>query len=168
MKARQLLLNIVCVLILSLDIFFFAGGFARDLADEFISGPFDFIECVVGLFLIISPLSASATCFCRLFRIHFAARSTERYIALGYLCLASLCIYPLALVSVFATMTFSPEEAGRWFSIRNELSVLGMVLSITWMVVLCVKLLVRRSEGIRGQRPLKAEKQGSGRVRDKR
>lgn len=167
MKARQLLLNIVCVLILSLDIFFFAGGFARDLADEFISGPFDFIECVVGLFLIISLLSASTTCFCRLFRIHFAARSTERYIALGYLCLAALCIYPLALVSVFATMTFSPE-AGRWFIIRNELSVLGMVLSITWMVVLCVKLLVRRSEGIRGQRPLKAEKQGSGRVRDKR
>lgn len=167
MKARQLLLNIVCVLILSLDIFFFAGGFARDLADEFISGPFDFIACVVGLFLIISPLSASTTCFCRLFRIHFAARSTERYIALGYLCLAALCIYPLALVSVFATMTFS-TEAGRWFSIRNDLSVLGMVLSITWMVVLCVKLLVRRSEGIRGQRPLKAEKQGSGRVRDKR
>lgn len=167
MKARQLLLSIVCVLILSLDIFFFAGGFARDLADEFISGPFDFIACVVGLFLIISPLSASTTCFCRLFRIHFAARSTERYIALGYLCLAALCIYPLALVSFFATMTFSPE-AGRWFIIRNELSVLGMVLSITWMVVLCVKLLVRRSEGIRGQRPLKAEKQGSGRVRDKR
>lgn len=78
MKARQLLLSIVCVLILSLDIFFFAGGFARDLADEFISGPFDFIACVVGLFLIISPLSASTTCFCRLFRAPGCEMDTEQ------------------------------------------------------------------------------------------
>ncbi|MBO6032887.1 MAG: hypothetical protein J6Q22_15730 [Prevotella sp.] len=142
MKTRQILLDIVCVLIASLAIFFFAGGFAWDMAEDFFGLPFDFIECILGLFIIISLLSALATCICRLLRIHFTPRDTERRIAVIYLCLAVLGIYPLMVVSVFNTLTFSPGDS-QWLITRNTLSVLGMDLSVFWLAVLCAKLLVR-------------------------
>lgn len=58
------------------------------------------------------------------------------------LCLAVLGIYPLIVVSVFNTLTFSAGDS-QWLITRNLLSVLGMDLSIVWLAVLCVKLLVR-------------------------
>jgi hypothetical protein len=88
MKTRQILLDIVCALIIGLVIFFFAGGFAWDLAEDFFSSPFDFLECVLGLFIFVSLLSALSTCICRLFRIHFTPRKAEKRIAVIYLCLA--------------------------------------------------------------------------------
>ncbi len=151
MKTRQLLLDIVCVLMAGLVIFFFAGGFAWDMAEEFFGPPLDFVGCVLGLFILISPLSALATCICRLFRIHFTPRNTERYIAILYLCLAVLAIYPLMIVSVFNTMTFRPTDS-QWLITRNLLSVLGMDLSIFWLALLSAKLLIRtRRKTVRDQ-----------------
>ena len=140
-KTRQILLDIVCALIIGLVIFFFAGGFAWDMAEDFFGSPFS-LEFVLGLFLFVSLLSALATCICRLFRIHFPPRKTEKRIAGVYLCLAILGIYPLMIVSAFALFTFSPE-ASQWLITRNLLSVLGMVLSVFWLATLSAKLLVR-------------------------
>ena len=142
MKTRQILLDIVCALIIGLVIFFFAGGFAWDLAEDCFGSPFSFLECILGLFVFVSLLSALATCICRLFRIHFIPRKAEKCIAAVYLCLAILGFYPLMVVSGFAIFTFSPE-AGQWLITRNLLSVLGMVLSVVWLAVLSAKLLVR-------------------------
>ena len=142
MKINQILLDILCVLIIGLDVFYFAGGFGWDLAKDFFGSPFYLVDCLVGLFIIISLLAAKATCICRLCRIHFKFRKTERIIAIVYLCLAVLSIYPLLIVSVFATMTFSPD-ASQWLITRNVLSVLAMDLSVFWLAVLSAKLLVR-------------------------
>ena len=142
MKTRQMVLDIVCALIIGLAFFFFAGGFAWDFAKDLFGSPFSFLECVLGLFVFVSVLSALATCICRLFRIHFIPRKAEKRIAAIYLCLAILDIYPLMIVSAFAIFTFDPE-ASQWLITRNLLSVLVMVLSVFWLAVLSAKLLVR-------------------------
>lgn len=90
MKTRQKFLYIVCVLIIGLVCFFFAGGFAWDLAKDLFGRPFDFVECVLGLFIFVSLLSALATCICRLIRIHFNPSKAEKSVAVVYLCLAIL------------------------------------------------------------------------------
>ena len=95
MKTRQILLDIVCALIIGLVIFFFAGGFAWDFAEDLLGSPFSFLECILGLFVFVSLLSALATCISRLFRIHFIPRKAEKRIAGVYFCLAAVGIYPL-------------------------------------------------------------------------
>ena len=142
MKINQILLDILCVLIIGLDVFYFAGGFGWDLAKDFFGSQFYLLECLVGLFIIISLLAAIATCICRLCRIHFQFRKVERIIAIVYLCLAVLSIYPLLVISAFATMTFYPD-ASPWLITRNILSVLAMVISVFWLAVLSARLLVR-------------------------
>ena len=142
MRIKQILSDILCFLILGLAVFFFAGGFAWDLAEDFFEIPFDAVEVLVGLFIFTSVSAAAATCFCRLFRVHFKFRKAERIIAIAYLCLAVLSIYPLLIISVFATMTFFPE-ASQWLITRNILSVLAMDLSVFWLAVLSARLLVR-------------------------
>ena len=141
LKIRQILLDIVCALIIGLVIIFFAGGFAWDMAEDFFGSPFS-LEFVLGLFIFVSLLSALATCICRLFRIRFSPRKTEKRIAGVYICLAILGVYPLMIVSAFAIFTFS-SEASQWLIARNQLSVLGMILSVFWLAVLSAKLLVR-------------------------
>ena len=142
MKTRQVLLDLVCVLVIGLVIFFFAGGFAWDLAKDLFGSPFSFLECVLGLFVFVSVLSALVICICRLFRIHFIPRKAEKRIAAIYLCLAAVGIYPLIAVSLFSILTFNPNES-LWLITRNQLSVLGMVLSVIWLAVLSARLLVR-------------------------
>ena len=142
MKTRQILLDIVCALIIGLVIFFFAGGFAWDLAGDFFGRPLDFIECVLGFFLFVCLLSSLATCICRLFRIHFTPRKAEKSVAIAYLCLAVLSVYPLLLVSAISTLTFRPEDS-QWLITRNLLSVLGMLVSFIWLATLSAKLLIR-------------------------
>ena len=142
MKNRQLFLDVVCALIIGLVIFFFAGGFAWDLAKDLFGSPFSFLECVLGVFVFVSLLSALATCICRLFRIHFIPRKAEKRIAGVYLCLAAVGILPLIAISAFAMLTFNPNES-QWLITRNLLSVLGMILSVFWMAVLSAKLLVK-------------------------
>jgi len=122
--------------------FFFAGGFAWDLAEDFFGSPFDLVECLVGVFIFTSLAAVIATCICRLCRIHFQFRKVERIIAIVYLCLAVLSIYPLLFISAFATMTFYPD-ASPWLITRNILSVLAMVISVFWLAVLSARLLVR-------------------------
>ena len=142
MKTRQILRDIVCALIIGLVLFFFAGGFAWDFAEDLFGSPFSFLECILGLFVFVSLLSALATCICRLFRIHFIPRKAEKRIAGVYLCLAAVGIYPLIAISLFSMLTFNPNES-QWLITRNLLSVLGMILSVVWMAVLSAKLLVR-------------------------
>jgi len=142
MKNRQLFLDIVCALIIGLVIFFFAGGFAWDFAKDLFGSPFSFLECVLGLFVFVSLLSAVVTCICRLFRIHFIPRKAEKRIASVYLCLAAVGIFPLIAISFFSMLTFNPNES-QWLITRNLLSVLGMTLSVFWLAVLSAKLLVR-------------------------
>ena len=142
MRTRQILLDIVCALIIGLVIFFFAGGFAWGFAKDLFGSPFSFLECVLGLFVFVSLLSALATCVCRLFRIHFIPRKTEKRIAAVYFCLAMVGIYPLIGVSLLSIFTLSPKES-LWLITRNQLSILGMVLSVVWLAVLSAKLLVR-------------------------
>lgn len=135
MKARQILLDIVCALIIGLVIFFFAGGFAWDFAKDLFGSPFSFLECVLGLFVLVSLLSALATCICRLFRKHFIPREAEKRIA-------AVGIFPLIAISFFSMLTFNPNES-QWLITRNLLSVLGMNLSFFWLAVLSAKLLAR-------------------------
>ncbi|MBR5678324.1 MAG: hypothetical protein IKX20_09320 [Paludibacteraceae bacterium] len=142
MRINQILLDILCILIIGLAVFFFAGGFAKDWAEDFFGSPFDLVDCLVGLFIITSLLAAIATCICRLCRIHFKFRKAERIIAIAYLCLAVLSIYPLLTISAFATLAFYPD-ASQWLIVRNNLSVLAMDLSVFWLAVLSAKLLVR-------------------------
>ena len=115
---------------------------SRDFAEDLFGSPFSFLECILGLFVFVSLLSALATCICRLFRIHFIPRKAEKRIAGVYLCLAAVGIYPLIAISLFSMLTFNPNES-QWLITRNLLSVLGMVLSVVWMAVLSAKLLVR-------------------------
>ncbi len=145
MRVRQILRDILSFLILGLAVFLFVGGFAWDLAEDFFGCPFDFVECLVGLFIFTSLSATIATCICRLCRIHFKFRKVEKTIALAYLCLAVLSIYPLLIVSAFATLTFSPD-ASQWLITRNMLSVLAMVLSVIWLAVLSARLLIRTRE----------------------
>ena len=142
MRIRQILRDILCFLILGLAVFFFASGFAWEWAEDFFGSPFDLVECLVGVFIFISLAAAIATCICRLCRIHFKFRKAERIIAIAYLCLAFLSIYPLLIISAFATMTFSPD-ASPWLITRNILSVLAMVLSVFWLAALSARMLVR-------------------------
>ena len=147
MRIKQVSIDILCFLTLGLAVFFFVSGFAKDLAEDFLGGPFDvsiefLVECLVGLFIFASLTAAIATCICRLCRIHFKFRKVEKIIAIAYLCLAVLSIYPLLFISVFATMTFSPD-ASNWLIIRNVLSVLAMDLSVFWLAVLSARLLVK-------------------------
>lgn len=142
MKARQILLDIVCALIIGLVIFFFAGGFAWDFAKDLFGSPFSFLECVLGLFVLVSLLSALATCICRLFRKHFIPREAEKRIAAVYFCFAAVGIFPLIAISFFSMLTFNPNES-QWLITRNLLSVLGMNLSVFWLAVLSAKLLAR-------------------------
>ena len=142
MRIKQILRDILCFLILGLAVFFFAGGFAWDLAEDFFGSPFDLVECLVGVFIFTSLAAVIATCICRLCRIHFQFRKVERIIAIVYLCLAVLSIYPLLFISAFATMTFYPD-ASPWLITRNILSVLAMVISVFWLAVLSARLLVR-------------------------
>lgn len=135
MKARQILLDIVCAQIIGLVIFFFAGGFAWDFAKDLFGSPFSFLECVLGLFVLVSLLSALATCICRLFRKHFIPREAEKRIA-------AVGIFPLIAISFFSMLTFNPNES-QWLITRNLLSVLGMNLSFFWLAVLSAKLLAR-------------------------
>ena len=145
MRIKQVSIDILCFLTLGLAVFFFAGGFAWDLAEDFFGSPFDLVECLVGLFIFTSLSAAIATCICRLCRIHFKFRKVEKIIAIVYLCLAVLSIYPLLVISAFATMTFSPD-ASNWIIIRNVLSVLAMDLSVFWLAVLSARLLVKIRE----------------------
>jgi hypothetical protein len=145
MRVRQILRDILSFLILGLAVFLFVGGFAWDLAEDFFGSPFDLVECLVGLFIFTSLSATIATCICRLCRIHFKFRKVEKTIALAYLCLAVLSIYPLLIVSAFATLTFSPD-ASQWLITRNMLSVLAMVLSVIWLAVLSARLLIRTRE----------------------
>ena len=142
MKIKQILGDILCFLILGLAVFFFAGGFGWDLAEDFFEIPFDPVECLVGLFIFTSLSAAIATCICRLCRIHFQFRKVEKIIAIVYLCLVVLSIHPLLLISAFATMSFSPD-ASQWLITRNILSVLAMLFSVFWLAVLSARLLVR-------------------------
>lgn len=142
MGVRQILRDILSFLALGLAAFFFASGFAWDLAEDFFGSPFDFVECLVGLFIFTSLSAAIATCICRLCRIHFKFRKAEKVIAIAYLSLAVLSIYPLLIVSVFSTLTFSPD-ASQWLITRNILSVLAMVISVIWLAVLSVRFLVK-------------------------
>ena len=144
MRIKQILRDILCILILGLAVFFFAGGFAWDLAEDFFGGPFDdaVVEWLVGIFIFTSLLAAIATCICRLCRVHFKFRMAKKNIAIAYLCLAVMSIYPLLVVSAFATMTFSPD-ASQWLITRNSLSVLAMNVSVFWLALLSAKLLVR-------------------------
>lgn len=145
MRARQILRDILSFLILGLAVFFFAGGFAWDLAEDFFGSPFDLVECLVGLFIFTSLSATIATCICRLCRIHFKFRKAEKTIAIAYLSLAVLSIYPLFIVSVFSTLTFSPD-ASLWLITRNILSVLAMVISVIWLAVLSARLLIKTRE----------------------
>lgn len=138
MRIKQISLDILCLLILGLAVFFFASGFAKGLAEDFFSSPFD----PIALFIFASLAAATATCICRLCRIHFKFRKVEKIIAIVYLCLAALSIYPLLFVSVFNTLTFSPNDS-QWLITRNMLSILAMDLSVFWLAVLSAKLLVR-------------------------
>ena len=142
MKARQILLDIVCALIIGLVLFYFAGGFAWDFAKDLFGSPFSFLECVLELFVLVSLLSALATCICRLFRKHFIPREAEKRIAAVYLCLAAVGIIPLIAISLLSMLTFDPNES-QWLITRNLLSVLGMDLSVFWLAVLSAKLLWR-------------------------
>ena len=142
MKTRQILLDIVCALIIGLGIFFFAGGFAWDFAKDLFGSSFSFLECVLGLFVLVSLLSALATCICRLFRKHFIPREAEKRIAAVYFCFAAVGIFPLIAISFFSMLTFNPNES-QWLITRNLLSVLGMNLSVFWLAVLSAKLLAR-------------------------
>ena len=145
MRIKQVSIDILCFLTLGLAVFFFAGGFAWDLAEYFFGGPFDsigcLVECLIGMFIFTSLIAATATCVCRLCRIHFKFRKVEKIIAIVYLCLAVLSIYPLLFVSVFNTLTFSPNDS-QWLITRNMLSVLAMDLSVFWLAVLSARLLV--------------------------
>lgn len=148
MRIKQILSDILCLLIIGLDVFCFAGGFAWDLGKDFFDSPFEvegLVECLVGLFIFISLAAATATCICRLCRVHFKFRKVERIIAITYLCMAVLSFYPLLTVSVFSTMAFFPD-ASQWLIVRNNLSVLAMDLSVFWLAVLSAKLLVRTRE----------------------
>ena len=145
MRIRQILRDILCFLILGLAVFFFAGGFAWDMAEGFFGSPFDLVECLVGLFIFTSLIAAAATCVCRLCRVHFKFRKAEKIVAIAYLCLAVVSIYPLLIVSAFNTLTFSPGDS-QWLIVRNNLSVLAMDLSVFWLAVLSAKLLVRTRE----------------------
>ena len=99
MRIKQISLDILCFLILGLAVFFFAGGFAWDLAEDFFAfeSPIEAVkglvegqvEGLVGLFIFIS-------------------------------------LYPLLVISAFATMAFFPG-ASPWLITRNLLSVLAML-----------------------------------------
>ena len=145
MRVRQILRDILSFLILGLAVFFFAGGFAWDLAEDLFGSPFDLVECLVGLFIFTSLSATIATCICRLCRIHFKFRKAEKTIAIAYLSLAVLSIYSLFIVSVFSTLTFSPD-ASLWLITRNILSVLAMVISVIWLAVLSARLLIKTRE----------------------
>ena len=134
MNNRQLLLDIVCVLIVILGLFSLAGsiiGFKNSNLDW---------EDVFLLFWMISVIAAIAVSICRLFRIRFKQSKTERIIAVIYLCIAFLSLYPLVVYTGFNTLTFSIYDS-RWKVIRVITAVLSMDVCVLWISILSARLL---------------------------
>ena len=133
MKVRKLLLDIVCVLLFILGVFSLACcvvGFVKDNLglDVFIS------------FWIISAIAAIAVSICRLFRVRFKQKKTERIIAVVYLCIAVLTLYPLVIYTGFNTLTFSIYDS-RCKMICIITAVLSMDVCVLWMSILSARLL---------------------------
>ena len=154
MKTRQVLRDIVSIMIIALGIFVFANRFVLDLVTgyvEAVSFNWSFYKSLFSLaipdalfllFQLISLFASIAISFCRLFRVQFKENKTERVIAIVYLCLAFLSIFPLLLFTAFTAWTFFADDP-KWYILAVSTSVYFLDFCILWLSVQSAKLLVR-------------------------
>ena len=131
MKTRQVLRDIVSVMIIALSIFvlFFSGGVAGYV---FKHNPF----------LFVSMLSAIAISICRLFRVNYKPRKAEKIVAVVYLCLTLLLFFFNLEFTAFECFTFSVDD-DPWDIRRITVSVFFMDFCALWLAVQSAKLLVK-------------------------
>ena len=134
MKVRQLLLDIVCVLIVILGVFSLASS-VIGLVKLNLNW-----EDVILLFWMTSVIAAIAASICRLFRVRFKPTKTERIVAVIYLGIAVLTLYPLLIYTVFNTCTFSIYDS-RWKIAWIITAVLSMDACVLCMSILSARLL---------------------------
>ena len=102
----------------------------------------DVPDALFLLFQLISLIASIAISFCRLFRVQFKDYKTERVIAIVYLCLAFLSIYPLLLFTAFTAWNFRVDDT-KWYILAVSTSVYYLDFCILWLSVQSAKLLVR-------------------------
>lgn len=131
MKTREVLRDIVSVMIIALSFFvlFFSGGVAGYV---FKHNPF----------LFVSMLSAIAISICRLFRVNYKPRKAEKIVAVVYLCLALLLVIFNLEFTAFECFTFSVDD-DPWDIRRITVSVFFMDFCVLWLAVQSAKLLVK-------------------------
>lgn len=138
MKTREVLRDIVSVMIIALSFFvlFFSGGVAGYV---FKHNPF----------LFVSMLSAIAISICRLFRVNYKPRKAEKIVAVVYLCLTLLLVFFNLEFTAFECFTFSVDD-DPWDIRRITVSVFFMDFCVLWLAVQSAKLLVkmRKQTGI--------------------
>lgn len=154
MKTRQILRDIVSVMIIALGIFVIASGFVWSLLTGYARGvafnwsydksfsSLGVLDALFLLFQLISLLASVAISFCRLFRVQFKENKTERVVAIVYLCLAFLSIHPLLLFTAFTAWTFYADDP-KWYILAVSTSVYFLDFCILWLSVQSAKLLVR-------------------------
>ena len=131
MKTRQILQDIVSVLIIALGIFvlFFSEGVAGYV---FKHNPF----------LFVSLSAAMAISICRLFRVDYRPRKAEKIVAVVYLCLSLLLLFFNLEFTAFECFTFS-ANSDPWDMMRITISVFFMEFCALWLAIQSAKLLVR-------------------------
>ena len=131
MKTREVLRDIVSVMIIALSFFvlFFSGGVAGYV---FKHNPF----------LFVSMLSAIAISVCRLFRVNYKPRKAEKIVAVVYLCLTLLLFFFNLEFTAFECFTFS-VDSDPWDIRRITVSVFFMDFCVLWLAVQSAKLLVK-------------------------
>ena len=154
MKTREVLRDIVSVMIIALGIFVIANGFVWNLLTDYVEtvsfywsfdksfSSLDVSDALFLLFQLISLMASIAISFCRLFRVQFKDYKTERVIAIVYLCLAFLSIYPLLLFTAFTAWNFRVDDT-KWYILAVSTSVYFLDFCILWLSVQSAKLLVR-------------------------
>ena len=140
MKVKQVLPDIFCALIVILGLFSLASGVIGLVKYHLDWEDLLNWDSILLLFWIISVIAAIAFSICRLFRIRFIQSKAERIIAVVYLCLAVLTVYPLLFYTVFSTLTFSIYDS-QWKVIGITTSVLSMDLCVLWVSILSARLL---------------------------
>lgn len=138
MKTREVLRDIVSVMIIALSFFvlFFSGGVAGYVFKH-------------NSFLFVSMLSAIAISICRLFRVNYKPRNAEKIVAVVYLCLTLLLVFFNLEFTAFECFTFSVDD-DPWDIRRITVSVFFMDFCVLWLAVQSAKLLVkmRKQTGI--------------------
>ena len=128
MKTRQILRDIVSVLIIVFSIFvvFFSGGIAGYVLKH-------------NPFLFVSMLSAAALSICRLFRVNFKHRKAEKIVAVVYLFVTILLLYFMMVFTAFECFTFS-VDSDPWDIWRITVSVFFMDFCVLWLAVQSARL----------------------------